>query len=186
MTTQESRKYKKWTTTSIKEVYDNPWIRLEHHEVVNPNGHEGIYGKVSFKNYAIGVIPLDDNNYTWLVGQYRYTLGQYSWEIPMGGGLKDQDPLISAQRELREETGLTAQNWECIMTLHTSNCVTDETGYIFVARELSQGATDFDDSEDLQIRHLPFDEVYEMVMSGKITDAITIAGILKYRMLQKK
>lgn len=176
-------KGKNWETLTTKQVYDNPWISVEHHDVITPTGKPGIYGKVKFKNLAIGIIPIDDHGNTWIVGQYRYTLGTYSWEIPMGGGPHADDPLASAKRELKEETGISANSWTKLMTIHTSNCVTDELGYIYVASDLSFGATSFDDTEDLQIKKLPFSEVVEMVMNGVITDAISIAGILKYARL---
>ena len=175
-----------WTTISKKEAYDNPWIKVEEHQVITPTNKKGIYGKVSFKNLAIGILPLDENEYTWLVGQYRYTLDEYTWEIPMGGGPADQTSLESAQRELKEETGLLANEWTEILKIHTSNSVTDEVGYVYMARDLTQGETEFDDTEDLKIRHLPFKEAYEMVLNGQITDAISIAAILKTSILLKK
>ena len=120
-----------WQTLNSKQVYNNQWIQVQEHTVINPNGGRGIYGKVLFKNRAIGIIPLDSDGNTWLVGQYRYTVNEYSWEIPMGGGPLDQDILTSAQRELKEETGLTAAKWTNIMRIHTSNSATDEEGFIF-------------------------------------------------------
>lgn len=168
-----------WKTLSTKAIYDNPWIAVYEDQIINPGGGKGIYGKVYFKNKAIGIIPLDDHGNTWLVGQYRYTLKEYSWEIPMGGGPLDTSPLESAQRELKEETGLTAQNWENIMRIHTSNSVTDEEGFVFLARSLTEGETEFEQSEDLCIKKLPLKEAVDMVMEGKITDSISIAGLLK-------
>lgn len=168
-----------WTTKSKMTVYENAWIEVEHHQVINPSGNDGIYGKVKFKNLAIGIIPLDEDSNTWLIGQYRYTLGQYSWEIPMGGGLLNVDPLESAKRELKEETGISASKWTRIMKLHTSNCVTDETAYVYVAEGLSHGNTQFDDTEDLKVWKISFDKAYEMALNGEITDAISIAGIFK-------
>ncbi len=168
-----------WKTNKRTKVYDNPWIRVEEHEVINPAGNEGIYGKVSFKNYAIGIIPVDKEGNTWLVGQYRYTLDAYSWEIPMGGGPLKLDILDSAKRELRDETGLSAMKWTSIMKIFTSNSVTDEEGYVFLAEDLSLGETDFEETEQLQIRKLPLNEALQLVMDGEITDAISIAGILK-------
>ncbi|MEM6723516.1 MAG: NUDIX hydrolase, partial [Bacteroidota bacterium] len=100
-----------WTKLSEALQYDNPWIRITEHQVLNPNGNPGIYGVVHFKNVAIGIVPLDEEYNTWLVGQYRYTLEQYSWEIPEGGGPLGTDPLKSAKRELLEETGITAKEW---------------------------------------------------------------------------
>lgn len=168
-----------WKTKSIQLVYENPWVRLEHHEVINPAGNDGIYGKVHFKNRAIAIIPMDEEGNTWLIGQYRYTLNEYSWEIPMGGGLIEFDLLESAKRELKEETGLRAEKWTEIMKIHTSNSVTDEVGYVFLAEKLTPGETEFEETEVLQIKKLPFSEVLEWVMLGKITDSISVAGILK-------
>jgi ADP-ribose pyrophosphatase YjhB (NUDIX family) len=169
-----------WQTLDNKEIYDNPWINVQEHQVINPGGGEGIYGKVSFKNKAIGIIPLDEHNNTWLVGQYRYTIDEYSWEIPMGGGAIEDDILMSAQRELKEETGITAGKWEQIMRIHTSNSVTNEEGFIFLAEELEYGEKQLEESEaDLKLWKLPFGVVVDMVIKGKITDAISIAGILK-------
>ncbi len=172
-----------WKKLSEKIIYDNPWINVQEHQVINPSGGKGIYGKVSFKNKAIGIIPVDEEGNTWLVGQYRYTLEEYSWEIPMGGGPLDEGILEAAKRELKEETGLTAEKWTNIMRIHTSNSVTDEEGFIFLAQELLQGETDFEDTEDLKIWKLPFADAVEMVMSGKITDSLSIAGILKVERL---
>lgn len=172
-----------WKLKSTKKVYENPWISVHHDEVETPTGSDGIYGKVLFKNKAIGIIPLDADNNTWLVGQYRYTLEEYSWEIPMGGGPLKEDRLAAAKRELQEETGITAKDWDCILRIHTSNCVTDEEGFVYTAKELSYGETSFDSTEDLEIKKVPFSEAVNMVNQGKITDAISIAGILKVNAL---
>ncbi|MDP2039976.1 MAG: NUDIX hydrolase [Algoriphagus sp.] len=168
-----------WQTLKVSTVYENPWIRMEHHDIVNPTGKAGIYGVVHFKNRAIGVIPIDKEGNTWLIGQYRYALKEYSWEIPMGGGPNELDLLESAKRELKEETGLTAEKWTQIMKIHTSNSVTDELGYVYLAKDLTQGETEFEETEVLQVRKLPFQEALDMVMSGEITDSLSIAGILK-------
>lgn len=168
-----------WKTLKEEIIYENPWIRVENHQVLNPAGREGIYGKVHFKNRALAIVPIDENQNTWLVGQYRYTLKEYSWEIPMGGGKINQNPLDSAKRELKEETGISASKWTEIMKIHTSNSVTDEVGFIYLAEELSFGATEFDETEVLKIVKLPFQEALDWVMSGKITDSISVAGILK-------
>lgn len=175
-----------WHLVSRKEVYENPWIRVEHHEVLDPSGKPGIYGQVRFKNYAIGIIPLDENNNTWLVGQYRYPLDIYSWEIPMGGGPIGESILASAQRELQEETGIQATQWTELMLLHTSNSVTNEIGYVYLAEDLSYGPTNFESTEDLQVKKLPFSAVYDMVMNGEITDAISVSGILKLANMRKE
>ncbi|MGY6522795.1 MAG: NUDIX domain-containing protein [Mongoliitalea sp.] len=168
-----------WTTLSKRSIYKNAWIDVSEHQVINPSGKPGIYGKVSFLNKAIGIIPVDEELNTWLVGQYRYTLDEYSWEIPMGGGLLEEDILANAKRELKEETGLVADRWTEIMRIHTSNSVTDEEGFVFLAQNLTLGATDFDETEQLELWKLPLKEAIQLVMEGKITDAISIAGLLK-------
>lgn len=148
-------------------------------QVINPGGGNGIYGVVSMKNLAIGIIPIDQEGNTWLVGQYRYTLNEYSWEIPMGGGPMTDSPLESAQRELREETGFTAAKWTQISRLHTSNSVTDEEGFVFLAEELTAGETEFEETEDLKIWKLPFSEAVQMTLNNEITDCISVAGLLQ-------
>ncbi|MBL7782273.1 MAG: NUDIX hydrolase [Saprospiraceae bacterium] len=168
-----------WKTLSIEEPYKNPWIRISHRQVTNPSGGPGIYGVVHFKNVAVGIVPLDREGYTWLVGQYRYTLEQYSWEIPEGGAPQGTSTLASAQRELLEETGITAQKWIPLLELHTSNSVTDEYGVAYVAQELSFGEAEPEDTEDLHVRRVPFQEAVDMVLRGDITDALSMVAILK-------
>ena len=168
-----------WQTLSSEPKYQNPWIRVREDQVLNPKGKPGIYGVVSMKNKAIGIIPLDADGNTWLVGQYRYALNEYSWEIPMGGGLIEVDVLDSAQRELREETGLVAARWTRIARLHTSNSVTDEEGFVFLAEDLTQGEWEPEDSEDLRLWKLPLAQAVAMAMNDEITDAISVAGLLK-------
>ena len=129
---------------------------------------------------------IDEQGNTWLVGQYRFPLDEYSWEIPMGGGPIGIDILESAKKELKEETGITASKWKNICRIHTSNSATDEEGFIFLAQELTFGETEFEDTEDLQIKKIPFKEAVNWVMEGKITDAISIAGILKVEILLNK
>lgn len=172
-----------WKTLSAEEKYDNAWINVTEYQVINPNGGKGIYGKVHFKNYAIGIIPIDEEGNIWLVGQYRYPLNQYSWEIPEGGGKIGLDPLESAKRELLEETGLKAKSWTKIQELHLSNSVSDELGFIYLAKELTQEAPQPEETEQLSLKKLPFEEVYKMVLNGEITDSLTVAGILKTKLV---
>lgn len=168
-----------WTTLSSEVKYDNPWIKVTEHQVLNPNGNPGIYGVVTFKNLAIGIVPLDEEMNTWLVGQYRYPLNEYSWEIPEGGSPVGTDPLDSAKRELKEETGYSAANWQMICRIHTSNSVCAEEGFIYLAEGLTAGETEFEDTEKLDLKKLPLTQAVEMVMNNQITDSLSIAGILK-------
>ncbi len=172
-----------WQQKSDKIAYENNWIRVHHQEVITPGGTEGIYGLIHFKNLAIGIIALDEQNNTWVVGQYRYPLKKYSWEIPEGGGILGIDPLISAKRELLEECGIEAAHWEKILEMDLSNSATDEHAIIFVARELSYTKSEPEETEELQIKKIPFEELYQKVMEGHYQDAITVAGVLKLKLL---
>ncbi|TWI99936.1 8-oxo-dGTP pyrophosphatase MutT (NUDIX family) [Mucilaginibacter frigoritolerans] len=172
-----------WKIIAQKDVYDNPWINVTEFDVLNPSGNPGIYGKVHFKNIAIGVLPLDNELNTYLVGQYRFPLEQYSWEMPEGGGPIGIDPIASAKRELLEETGLKADKWTEILRIHLSNSVSDELSILYLARGLKQFEAEPEETEQLMVNKLPFEEVYQMVCRGEITDAMTVAAVLKVRLL---
>ena len=174
-----------WKTVSSKIVYDNPWIKVREDKIINPSGGDGIYGVVSFKNIAIGIVPVDEQGFTYLVGQYRYPLDEYSWEIPEGGGPIGIDILDSARRELKEETGFTANKWTNICRIHTSNSVTSEEGFIFLAEELTPGENELEATEDIVVKKVKLKEAVEMVMDNRITDGLSIAGILKAARLKK-
>jgi 8-oxo-dGTP pyrophosphatase MutT (NUDIX family) len=173
-----------WQVISSKEVYDNKWINVTEYDVINPNGGKGIYGKVHFKNIAIGIMVLDEEMNTWLVGQYRFALDEYSWEIPEGGGPHDIDPLESAKRELLEETGLVAQDWSLLLKLHNSNSVCDELALIYLARQLEQHAPMPEETEQLAIKKIPFEEAWQMTEKGLITDGMSVAAIQKVKLMQ--
>ena len=175
--------YNPWKIIGEKEIYDNKWIHVTEYDVINPSGGKGIYGKVHFKNRAVGIVPLDEDLNTYLVGQFRFTLNAYSWEIPEGGSPMGIEMLESAKRELREETGLIAGEWHKLMDFHLSNSVCDEQGAIFLARKLSQHKAMPEETEDLAVKKLPFEEAYKMVEDGRITDSIAIAGILKVKLM---
>ena len=172
-----------WKVLKSDQIYDNAWIKLTEHQVINPTGGNGIYGEVHFKNLAIGIVVLDANYNTWLVGQYRFPLKAYSWEIPEGGGLLHIDPLISAKRELQEETGILASTFTEIQRMHLSNSVSDELAIIYIAQGLQLGNASPEETEELMVRKLPFDKAYQMVMNGEITDSMSVAGILKTQLL---
>lgn len=170
-----------WSVRSSEVRYENPWISVRHDEVVDPSGRSGIYGVVSPRNLALGVLPILDDGSVLLVGQYRYPLDRYSWEMPEGGGAKDDDPLVSIARELREETGHEASSWLAIMDMTLSNSVTDEWAMCWVAWGLRPHAAgaEPESTEDLAIWHVPYPEAIEMVWSGKIFDSMTVATLAK-------
>ncbi len=175
---QVSTKVGPWQRLSSECRYENPWIQVFHEDVVTPGDTQGIYGRVHFKGTAIGIVPLDEQGNTWLVGQHRYTLDEYSWEIPMGGCSAGEKPLTTAQRELAEETGLRAEKWQQIQKLHTSNSITDECGLVFLAEELQQGEMALEASEDITVKKLPLQEAVAWAMDGRITDVISVAALL--------
>jgi 8-oxo-dGTP pyrophosphatase MutT (NUDIX family) len=172
-----------WKIMASQEVYDNKWIKVTEHQVVNPAGNNGIYGVVHFKNTAVGVLPLDEENNTWLVGQYRFTLNKYSWEIPEGGSPFDEDPVSGAARELEEETGLRAATYTKIIDMHLSNSVSDEYAVVYLAQGLTQHTAAPEETEQLAVRKLPFEDVYRMVEDGTITDSMSVAAILKVKLM---
>lgn len=172
-----------WTTLKSEKIYDSDWIGLTKHDVLNPSGNEGTYSVVHFKNLALGILALDKDYNTWIVGQYRYPINQYSWEIPEGGGKRDVAPLVSAQRELLEETGITANTWTKIQEMYLSNSASDEFCILYIAQDLSFGDAQPEENEQLEMRKLHFDELYKMVETGEIKDSLTVAIVLKTKLL---
>ena len=169
----------RWTRHSRRVVYDNPWIEVVHDEVTRPDGQPGIYGVVRFKNRAVGVVPVGDDGRVLLVGQHRYTLDAYSWEIPEGGVPFDEDPLEGARRELAEETGFRAATWRELLRIHTSNSVTDEWGVIYVATDLAPGEAEPEGTEQIELRWVGLSEAVAMIDAGEITDSMTQSGLLR-------
>ena len=172
-----------WKTLETKEVYDNPWLNITESKVLNPSGNPGIYGVVHFKNLAIGIVPLDEDGNTWIVGQYRYPLNEYSWEIPEGGGKIGVDPLISAQRELSEETGIVANKWTKIQEFNTSNSCADEHSILYLAEDLEFKTAHPDEDELLQIKKINICDLYQKVIDSQIKDSLTVVAVYKVAQL---
>lgn len=172
-----------WQTHTITEKYNNPWITVTHRSVTAPTGTAGIYGMVHFKNTGIGVIPIDADGNTWLVGQARYTLKLYTWEIPEGGAPMGESALAAAQRELREETGITARRWTSLLKMHPSNSVTDEVARSFIAQDISHGDIQPDDTEQLQVHRVSLDDAINMAIDGTITDGFAMASLMKVELM---
>lgn len=178
------RKRGSWTELHTELKYENPWIRVSESQVLNPNGGKGIYGVIHFKNLAIGVIPLDDEGNTWIVGQERFPFdGKFTWEIIEGGGPLDIDPIESGKRELLEEAGLKAEKWELIQEMDLSNSATTERALIYVAKGLSFHQKDWDETEKLEIKKIPFKELYQMVLNGEVVDSLSVAGVLRLQLM---
>jgi 8-oxo-dGTP pyrophosphatase MutT (NUDIX family) len=166
-----------WSTVSSVTAYENAWIRVDHREVIRPDGQPGVYGVVHFRNRATAVVPLADNGDTWLVGQYRYATNCYSWEVPEGGVPFDEDLMEGSRRELREETGLVAHTLRQVGRCYLSNSVTDEEAFVFMATGLAEGEAEPEGTELLQLRRLPFDHALDMVDAGEITDGFSVIAL---------
>jgi ADP-ribose pyrophosphatase len=175
-----------WKTLTDEFIYESSWIKVTKHEVINPAGNNGIYSVVHFKNLAIGILPLDEEYNTWIVGQFRYPTNNYSWEIVEGGGEHAIDPVLSAERELMEETGIKAKKYTKLMEMDLSNSCTNERAIVYIAQGLSFHTAEPEETEQLQVRKVHFNELFDMVFSGEITDAITIAAVYKTKVLIDK
>lgn len=168
-----------WRRLSSRPIYENPWIAVREDQVIRPDGKPGIYGVVHTQTRAVAIVPLAENGDTFLIGQYRYTLDLYSWEIPEGGGQMDESPLAAAQRELREEAGITAASWTYLGESHLSNSISDEAGCIFLAEGLTFGEPEPEGAEELQVRRVPLQDAVRLALTGEISDALAVIGLLR-------
>ncbi|WP_241094938.1 NUDIX domain-containing protein [Marinicauda algicola] len=176
-----------WTVLSRRTAYSNPWMEVAEYDVLRPDGSPGLYGVMSPRGYAIGILPVFEDGTTLLVGQHRFPLDAHSWELPEGGGAKDLDPLESAKRELAEETGYTARHWQEFLQMDLSNSITDEQSFSFLAWGLRKGERALEAAEaDMTVRRLPFDEALDLAMSEQIRDAFTVAMLAKADYMRRK
>lgn len=174
-----------WVRRTRSTAYENNFITVYHDEVTQPNGDPGYYGVVHFRNRAIGIVALDEQDRILLVGQFRYPLDAYSWEIVEGGGPMGEDPLEAAQRELKEETGFTAREWQLIARAHLSNSVTDEEALMFMATGLDSGTPEPEGTEKLNVQRVPFEEALQQVLDGRITDSMSVIAIQRLALLRR-
>jgi 8-oxo-dGTP pyrophosphatase MutT (NUDIX family) len=177
VTTDDERRSGPWIRRSRTVAYQNPWVTVWHDEVTRPDGQPGLYGVVHFANLAAGVVVLDADDRVLLVGQHRYVLDAYSWEIPEGGVPESESGLDGARRELREETGVEAAEWHELARLHLSNSVSDESAVLFLATGVTHGVAEPDGTEELAVRWVPFAEALAMTLDGRITDAMSVVAI---------
>jgi 8-oxo-dGTP pyrophosphatase MutT (NUDIX family) len=174
-----------WKRLSRRVAYENPWIVVYHDEVTRPDGRPGVYGVVHYRNRAVAVVALDEADRVALVGQYRYTLDLYSWEVPEGGAAEGEELLAAAQRELREETGCTAARWHEIARAHLSNSVSDEEAVCYLATGLRHGDAEPEGTEELRVRWVPFAEALAMALDGRITDALSVVALQRVALMRQ-
>ena len=175
-----------WKTLDKKVHYESAWIRTEEHRVINPAGKAGTYSLTHFKNIAVAVIPLDAENNTWIVGQFRYPTQTFEWEVCEGGCPEGTDPVETAKRELHEECGIISNDLELILEMQLSNSATDEISFTYIARNLTFTESNPEETEQLTVKKIPFSELFQMTMQGKIKDALSVASIFKLNEILKE
>lgn len=168
-----------WIVKCVTRAFENDWFHVDEHDVIRPDGAPGYYGVVRIRGLAVGVLPIEADGGVHLVGQWRFPLGRYSWEMPEGGAAPGEDALTCAERELAEETGLRAGSWTQMLEMDLSNSITDERAVIFLATELSQGVAQPEATEVLKHRRAHFMEVLARVATGRIRDSLTVAAVLR-------
>ena len=176
-----------WQTKSSEVLHDNPWLRLDAHAVIGPDGKDYTYYVTHFHNRACGVVPYEIRDGVpgvWLVGQTRYALDSYSWELPEGGVPRGEDIADAARRELKEEAGIEAETLTWLFDLHTSNSLTDEWGQVFLATGLTHGEADLEGTEDITALFVPLADALRAIAEGRITDAITVAGLYRTELMR--
>ncbi len=167
-----------WQLGKPQTKYENPWMRVDEIPAIDPSGQDASYGLIHFKNLAVGVVPYQDG-YIWLVGQSRVSSRSYTWEIPAGGDPTREDPLGTAHRELREETGFTAGRMDQILKMELSNSITDEICLVYVATDLTAGEAELESSEDISLMKISLDNALKAIEAGEIRHALGIAAIFK-------
>lgn len=168
-----------YTVLERRMVYDSPWIRIREDRFRHRRGAEGRYAVCGFHRTACGVLALDAEDRVVLVGQWRYPLEAYSWELPEGGGDPAESPFEAMRRELAEEAGLTARIWEPLAFIHTSNSSTEEEAFLFLATGLEPAdGHQPEDDEELMVHREPLADCLRRVLSGEITDSLTVTALL--------
>jgi ADP-ribose pyrophosphatase len=168
-----------WIVKSMTRAFENDWFCVDAHDVLRPDGKSGHYGVIRIRRLAVGVLPIEADGRVHLVGQWRFPLGRYSWEMPEGGAQPGEDAQLCAERELSEETGLSAGSLVKVLEMDLSNSLTDERAVIFLATDLRHGQAQPEATEVLRRRHAHFMDIVARVADGRIRDALTVAAVLR-------
>lgn len=168
-----------WKTKQSSLVYETAWVKVMKNDVISPRGKDCVYSYVD-KADSVGAVVVNANNEIYLVGQYRYPMDEFTWEIIEGGIEEGESPLEAVKREIKEEAGLKASNHNLILEdFHIANGLTNERGNIFLVTDIiEEGAQSLDPTEKIVIKKVPFDEAVQMVYKGEIKDSYSIVGIL--------
>lgn len=167
-----------WKRLNRQTVYQNPWITVYEDQVQLPTGHTTPYGVVTPTTNFVGIVPLLEPDTVVLVRQYRYVLGETTWEIPSGGMEKGEKPEDAAQRELREEVGYRANRFHLLSIMHSNKSIMEDRGYIFLAKGLTPSKAVPDETEEFEVISMPFEKALDMVKNYEITDCVSIIGLL--------
>lgn len=173
-----------WKTKASRIVYENHWVRVREDEVIRPDGGPGIYGVIEIRP-SVGVVAINERDEVVLVGQWRYSVNRYSWEIPRGGSHPGERNMLDvAKRELAEEAGVLAERWQVLGSVDNCNGVADDTQTLYLATGLSGTAMNLDPEEEIVVQWQPFQEALRMAMDGRITEVCSVAALLRVALLR--
>ena len=173
-----------WKTISTRMAYENAWIRVREDQVIRPDGGPGIYGVIEIRP-SVAVVAIDEQDRVVLVGQWRYSVNRFSWELPRGGSNPGEANLLEvAKRELAEETGLRAEHWRELGPVDVCIGVSDDVQTLYLATGLSRTEQRLDPEEEITVEWRPFEEAVKMAIDGRIREVCSIAALLRAAMLR--
>jgi 8-oxo-dGTP pyrophosphatase MutT (NUDIX family) len=169
-----------WHTESSRVVFDDGRLRLREDRVIQPDGEPGAYAYLEVATPIVAVVPVDEHDQVYLVRQWRYPWGHNSWEIPSGGADAGEEPLAAAQRELAEEVGLGAVDWEPLGGGYSSATIRSHW-HFFLARGLQPVNTHQRDGaeQDLIARRVPLEAAIQAALDGRIAHGMSVVGLLR-------
>lgn len=169
----------RWRDAGSSVMFENPWMRLTRHEATAPTGLQADYVVMRPQNMSVGVLPIHEDGTITLVGQQRFALMNWSWEMPEGGAPFNEDPLEGAKRELAEEAGLEAVVWHPALKVEMTNSITDERAMAWLAWGLTPVPIAPDPTEIIRVARVPFGDLLRNVGNGAVRDMFTVATVLR-------